>query len=108
MRELAKSIYAIDGLKTGRSYLIEDHEGLALIDTSSRNASSGIITAIEAIGRRIEELRTIIATHYHFDHTGNAGALIDRSGAELFVHEADAAYVEGRRRWMLNKGVLGP
>ena len=38
MHEIARGIYAIDGLKMGRSYLVEGHDGLALIDTSSKSA----------------------------------------------------------------------
>jgi glyoxylase-like metal-dependent hydrolase (beta-lactamase superfamily II) len=108
MKEIGRGIYAIDGLKMGRSYLIEGHDGLALIDTSSKSASKGILAAIEAVGRRPEDLRTIVATHYHFDHTGNVETLIDRSGAELCVHADDAPYVDGRSPWQPSKGVIGP
>ena len=108
MHEIARGIYAIDGLKMGRSYLVEGHDGLALVDTSSKSAAAGIIAAIEGIGRRPEDLRTIVATHYHFDHTGNVDKLIDRSGAELCVHADDAPYVEGRSAWLPSKGLIGP
>ncbi len=108
MREIARGIYAIDGLKMGRSYLVEGHDGLALIDTSSKSASSGILAAISAIGRRPEDLRTIVATHYHFDHTGNVGTLVERSGAQLCVHEDDVPYVEARSPWPPSKGLIGP
>lgn len=108
MHEIARGIYAIDGLKMGRSYLVEGHDGLALIDTSSKSASSGILAAISAIGRRPEDLRTIVATHYHFDHTGNVSTLVERSGAQLCVHEDDVPYVEARSPWPPSKGLIGP
>jgi len=108
VQEIARGIYAIGGLKMGRSYLVEGHDGLALVDTSSDGASGGIIAAIESIGRKLEDLRTIVATHYHFDHTGNASTLIERSGAQLCVHEDDVPYVEGRSSWMPSKGPIGP
>ena len=108
MREIARGIYAIDGLRMGRCYLVEGHDGLALIDTSSDGASDGIVTAIESIGRRLQDLRAIVATHYHFDHTGNAGALVERSGAQLCVHEDDVPYVEGRTPWLPSKTAIGP
>ena len=108
MHEIARGIYAIGGLKMGRSYLVEGHDGLALIDTSSKSASSGILAAISAIGRRPEDLRTIVATHYHFDHTGNVSTLVERSGAQLCVHEDDVPYVEARSPWPPSKGLIGP
>lgn len=107
MQEIARGIYAIDGLKMGRSYLVEGEDGLALIDTSSKSASKGIFAAIESIGRRPEDLRTIVATHYHFDHTGNVSTLVERSGAQLCVHEDDVPYVEGRSPWMPSNGLIG-
>jgi glyoxylase-like metal-dependent hydrolase (beta-lactamase superfamily II) len=106
MQQIARGIYAIPGLKMGRSYLVEGHDGFALVDTSSPSALDGILAGIAAIGRRPEELRAIIATHYHFDHVGNAGALIERTGAELCVHEADVPYVDGRTPWP-DGGALG-
>lgn len=108
MQEIARGIYAIGGLKTGRSYLVEGQDGLALIDTSSSDASNRILAAISSIGRKPEDLRTIVATHYHFDHTGNAGALVERTGAQLCVHEDDVPYVEGRSSWLPGGGLVGP
>ena len=108
MREIARGIYALDGLRMGRSYLVESHDSLALIDTSSDGAADGIIAAIESIGRKLEDLRTIVATHYHFDHTGNAAALVERSGAQLCVYEDDVPYVEGRSPWLASQGPIGP
>jgi glyoxylase-like metal-dependent hydrolase (beta-lactamase superfamily II) len=108
MHHVAHGIHVIDGLKMGRSYLIEGNDGLALIDTSSKGASEGILGAIDAIGRRPEDLRMIVATHYHFDHTGNVETLIDRSGAQLCVHEADAPYIDGRNPWARSNGLIGP
>jgi glyoxylase-like metal-dependent hydrolase (beta-lactamase superfamily II) len=108
VKEIAHGIYSIDGLKMGRSYLVESDDGLALIDTSSKSASEGILAAIAAIGRQPDDLQAIVATHYHFDHTGNAAALVERSGAELCVHEDDVPYVEGRIPWLPSRGPIGP
>jgi glyoxylase-like metal-dependent hydrolase (beta-lactamase superfamily II) len=99
MREVSDGIFAIDGLKMGRSYFIEDARGLALIDTSSPSAGARILDAITAIRRRPEDLRLIVATHYHYDHTGNVAMLIERTGARFVAHEADAPYIDGRKPW---------
>jgi glyoxylase-like metal-dependent hydrolase (beta-lactamase superfamily II) len=99
LREITNGIFAIEGLKMGRSYLVEDVGGLTLIDTSSPSATDGILAAITELGRHAEDLQTIVGTHYHYDHVGNAAALIERTGATLCVHEADVEYVEGRTPW---------
>jgi glyoxylase-like metal-dependent hydrolase (beta-lactamase superfamily II) len=107
MREVADGIWAIDGLKMGRSYLIEDRDTLTLIDTSSAPAAEGILDAISRLHREPRHLKTIVATHYHHDHTGNVATLVERTGATLCVHAAEAPYVDGRERRMAMKGPLG-
>jgi len=99
MREVSEGIYALDGLKTGRAYLVADRDALTLVDTSTSGVAEKILGAIDAIGRRPQELRTIVATHYHHDHTGNVMALIDRTGAQLYAHADEAPYIDGRKPW---------
>ncbi|MDR2944811.1 MAG: MBL fold metallo-hydrolase [Methanosarcinales archaeon] len=41
----------------------------------------------------IENIELIILTHSHYDHSGCAGELLKRSGAELAIHEADAPFL---------------
>jgi glyoxylase-like metal-dependent hydrolase (beta-lactamase superfamily II) len=115
LREIVPGIFAINWLKTGRAYLVEgDGGGLALIDTSTGGVDAQIAGAIEESGRRVEELRAIVATHYHYDHTGNAEALRASTGAQLHVHEDDAPFVDGSVPWMPSRGAwsfldrLGP
>jgi glyoxylase-like metal-dependent hydrolase (beta-lactamase superfamily II) len=100
MQEVAPGVFPIPGLKMGRSYLVEGNDGVALIDTSTAGVSGRILGAMAEVGHRPEALKVIIATHYHFDHTGNAADLIERTGAHLCVHADDAAYVDGRTPWM--------
>lgn len=107
MRQLIDDVYAIEGLKVGRSYLIAERDGIVLIDTSTKSAAAGIIAEIESIGRRPEELRAIVATHYHHDHTGNITALVEQTGAQVYAHADDAPYVQANEPWMQPKGFLG-
>lgn len=106
MSPIVPGVYAIPGLRMGRSYLVADRDGLMLVDSSSAGCSSRILQAIDAIGRRPEELHTIFATHYHHDHTGNVEALQRHTPAALAVHTEDAPYVDGRRQWELMHGAL--
>ncbi len=99
VNEIARGVYAISGLKTGRCYIVEGDDGLALIDTSTADATTRIVAAVASIGRRPDDIKTIVGTHYHFDHVGNVGKLVEMSGAEFCVHESDVPYVEGRTPW---------
>jgi glyoxylase-like metal-dependent hydrolase (beta-lactamase superfamily II) len=108
LREIVPGVFAIEGLKMGRSYLIEgEGREIALIDTSSAGPADRILTAIAEAGHRPEDLRLIVATHYHLDHTGNAGTLRERTGAELCVHVDDAPYVNGTTPWMPMRAPFG-
>jgi glyoxylase-like metal-dependent hydrolase (beta-lactamase superfamily II) len=65
-------------------YLIED-EPLTLIDTGPNSGKSldDLERALDAHGRRIEDLELILLTHQHMDHLGLLEILARRSGAEV-------------------------
>ena len=50
---------------------------------------------IKWLGERtdIEEIHTLILTHRHYDHTGGAAKILEETGAEAYIHEADAPAV---------------
>jgi len=49
-------------------------------------------------------LKTVINTHGHFDHVGGNRALVEATGAELLLHEADAVILAGASE---HAGVFG-
>lgn len=95
-----------------RSFYIDAPEP-AIIDTGVTESPEGMRAGLEAIGRRIEDVRWILLTHGHIDHIGGAHALWELTGrkAEVVIHRDDApmlrsreAHVEewrsGRGRWL--------
>ena len=72
----------------------------AIIDTGiASSPAEGMASALEAIGRRIEDVRWILLTHGHIDHVGGAHALWELTGrrAEIVIHEVDAPMLRTRR-----------
>ncbi|MET8307085.1 MBL fold metallo-hydrolase [Micromonospora sp. NPDC005173] len=72
----------------------------AIVDTGiASSPAEGMVPALEAIGRRIEDVRWILLTHGHIDHVGGARALWELTGrrAQVVIHEADAAMLRSRR-----------
>jgi glyoxylase-like metal-dependent hydrolase (beta-lactamase superfamily II) len=65
-------------------YLIED-EPLTLVDTGPNSGKSldELERALEAHGRRIEDLELVVITHQHMDHLGLLEVVSRRSGAEV-------------------------
>jgi len=71
----------------------------AIVDTGiSSSPAEGMVPALEAIGRRIEDVRWILLTHGHIDHIGGAHALWELTGrrAKVVIHEADAPLLRAR------------
>ena len=72
----------------------------AIVDTGiASSPAEGMAPALEAIGRRIEDVRWILLTHGHIDHLGGAHALWELTGrrAKVVIHEADAPLLRSRR-----------
>ena len=72
----------------------------AIVDTGiASSPAEGMAPALEAIGRRIEDVRWILLTHGHIDHVGGAHALWEMTGrrAKVVIHEADAPLLRSRR-----------
>ena len=83
------------------AFLIADGDApdapLALVDTGLPGSARAILSGVAALGRRPEDVRWIVATHLHVDHTGSLAELKRLTGAEVLMHPADAAMVaEGR------------
>jgi glyoxylase-like metal-dependent hydrolase (beta-lactamase superfamily II) len=71
-----------------------------VVDTGIASSPvEGMVPALEAIGRRIEDVRRILLTHGHIDHIGGAYALWELTGrrAQVVIHEADAPMLRSRR-----------
>lgn len=72
----------------------------AIVDTGiASSPAEGMVPALEAIGRRVEDVRWILLTHGHIDHIGGAHALWELTGrrAQVVIHEADAPMLRSRR-----------
>jgi len=95
--EIIPGVHTIDRLGVGRAYLYQEADRLTLIDAGLAGSAVRTYGAIEGIGRRPEDLRQIIVTHYHNDHIGALADVAERTGAQVLVHPLDAPVVRGER-----------
>ncbi|WP_416839227.1 MBL fold metallo-hydrolase [Haloferax sp. DFSO52] len=70
---------------------------LTLVDVgvATDDVRRDIRDGLDDAGYEISDLEAIVLTHWHADHTGLAGELQAESGADVYVHEADAGIVAG-------------
>lgn len=83
------------GIWGANVFLIVDRR-LTLIDTGFRGRSAHILKEIQRLGYSPTDIANIIITHHHADHTGSLAVLKEVTGAKVFAHAADAAYIDGR------------
>lgn len=72
----------------------------AIVDTGiASSPAEGMVPALAALGRRIEDVRWILLTHGHIDHVGGAFALRELAGrrAQVAIGAADAPMLRSRR-----------
>ncbi len=72
----------------------ESHE-ITLIDCGLMEMGSYKLEALEQSNTSLEDVKRIILTHTHMDHIGCLRELLEAlPGAELWVHESEASYLE--------------
>jgi metallo-beta-lactamase class B len=73
------------------SWLITSPEGHVLIDTGFEETVPLIRDNVKHLGYRLEDIKLILASHAHVDHTGGHARAKQLTGARIVMSEADAA-----------------
>src|SRR5439155_16629194 len=81
-----------DGLA---SYLITSPQGHVVLDTAMHEAASQIKANIEKLGFKVTDIKYLVSTHAHIDHTGGLAEMKQASGAQLVAGAADKPLLEG-------------
>jgi metallo-beta-lactamase class B len=71
------------------SWLITTNQGLILIDTLEGAYKEHPIEGIRKLGFDPRNIKYVILTHYHLDHTSGAARIQELSGARLAMGDAD-------------------
>src|ERR1700743_2564995 len=91
---LIDNIYYVgtDGIAV---YIIKTSQGLILMDTALPE-STGMIKANSAkLGFKLGDIKIILNSHAHFDHTGGLAEIKKDTGAQLVAGERDKPLLEG-------------
>ena len=95
MNQIAPNLHYFTGLIVGRVYLIEDEDGLTIIDAGLPIAPRRILKQLKTMGHRPSDVKRIIITHAHPDHVGGLPGLVKLTGAEVWASEGEAAVIRG-------------
>ena len=105
--QIVDGIHWVQGVRAN-CYVVLEGSDLTLIDTGMpRNAKKIMKYVAETLGRKPSDVKTIIVTHAHADHTGGLAELVKLTGAKVAVHSDDANYVSGDTAPLSPKGGMG-
>ncbi|MGU3434130.1 MBL fold metallo-hydrolase [Actinomycetes bacterium M1A6_2h] len=96
-------VTAADGvhLATGRDtnwILLTEGEDVTLVDTGYPRYVGAVIESLRRIGRRPEDVRTILLTHAHIDHIGGAAYFASTYGTPVLTSDTEARHA--RREYL--------
>ena len=86
--EVCEGVHAVTHAHTN-CYLVEDDDGVTLVDAGYPSTWSMVNKALQLIGRRVDDVRALLITHGHFDHVGFARHIQLRFGIEVWAHADD-------------------
>jgi glyoxylase-like metal-dependent hydrolase (beta-lactamase superfamily II) len=87
--QVAPGVYRL-GDHSVSFYLVEDPGGLVLIDAGLPAHREQLRGLLAGLGRSPADVRAVLLTHGHLDHTGLARTL-QQAGAAIWIHQQDAA-----------------
>ncbi|MFC4562930.1 MBL fold metallo-hydrolase [Nocardiopsis mangrovi] len=76
-------------------YVLASEQGPVLVDAGWEHEDSwrALADGLSAIGTGVSEVRGVVVTHFHPDHSGLAGRVREASGAWIAMHRADIEMV---------------
>lgn len=98
--KLVDGIHYLSDDRGGRvhSFLLDDGDGVTLIDALWDDDGGGILAEVAAMGRKPADIKRIILTHAHRSHIGGTAALRKLTGAPVYIHEWESDILEGKRK----------
>ncbi len=96
--EIVEGVHLVDGVRSSNCYLLAGR-ALALVDTGWPGHAGAVLRYIRRLGREPQDLRYILFTHGHPDHTGSAMTLRRLTGARALAHAADTRHSPRHGLW---------
>jgi len=88
LKNVAPGIHLIQSHNVN-CYLLEDDQGLTLVDAGLPRVWTELGHAIRELGRAPADLKALVLTHAHFDHVGVAAKLVEQLGIPVYAHHEE-------------------
>lgn len=95
MKQLTKDAYWLTAAVGAHCYWLDAGDRVAIVDPGMRSGLNRVARELREAGRSPYEVTDILLTHYDFDHAGAAAEWQRRTGARVWLGEADAAILTG-------------
>ncbi len=80
-------------------YLVEDEDGLLLVDAGLPTSWRLLLGALSELDRRPRDIDALVLTHGHFDHIGIAERVRAELGVPVYIHENDVPLTRRPRQY---------
>lgn len=102
-------VFTMAGGGFARCYVIAEEDGLVVVDVGSIGQAQDVVQFISRqLNRSLEQIKYIVATHFHIDHIGGIGHLLQKAGEKTRVifHQRVGDYLRGSKTLSLQKNWL--
>ena len=112
-KEIGKNLFMVE-LETGGfknlicSYVIKGRNPF-LVESGPTNSIQNLLTALEQLDVKVDDVEYVAITHVHLDHGGGAGTLLKSlPNAKIIVHPRGMQHlIDPERLWTSSRKVLG-
>ncbi|MBQ1216422.1 MAG: MBL fold metallo-hydrolase [Clostridia bacterium] len=77
------------------SHLIDTGDGLILMDVGDEANADFVLESIGALGFDVKNVKHILLTHGHYDHSHGTMKIKEKCGAPVYLFEPDVKYLNG-------------
>ena len=91
--QIVGNLYDVGGYDLS-SFLITSDAGHILINTGLEGSAAMIDSNLKSLGLRMADIKILLTTQAHFDHTADLALIKEQTGAHLLATEADKSFLE--------------
>ena len=91
--QIIGNLYDVGGYDLS-SFLITSEAGHILINTGLEGSAAMIESNLKSLGLRMADIKILLTTQAHFDHTADLALIKEQTGARLLATEADKSFLE--------------